>query len=325
MSPFRNLRGEGGLTRLILWTLGLGLVLPAWAFAGEDAMRLSYRGVRAYEAGHYALAESFFEKSVREALLKGQKEEAAKASANWVDVLMETGQSEKAHAVLKGLGEVPESQQALFHWKQGQVYLAMERPDLALQSFESALVLRPPSEWLGRVNLDKTRAEWLAGDSVQPQKTAEQMARGAPALLRPGWQALLADMWMAQGRYSQSDSLLEKALKGYRDGHRYARTTVLLWRQAACASALGQKERSLRILKEALTIATELGIGPGGLEKMLVRFTPQLQDLDIAKSPSGNNLDWQGKNRDATGSLKLEPQNANDKSVSLPLDGVIPR
>jgi hypothetical protein len=132
-------------------------------------------------------------------------------------------------------------------------------------------------------------------------------------------------MLLAQRKYAQGDSLIQKALQGYRDRHRYARTTVLLWKQAICASALGQRERSLRLLREAVTIAAELGIHPEGLEQSMVRLISHQPNLDIAKTPLESDFDWQGKNRDATGELKTEPQNAHEKSVSLPLDGANPQ
>jgi hypothetical protein len=63
----------------------------------------------------------------------------------------------------------------------------------------------------------------------------------------------------------------------------WARAACLLWRRAECAHALGQKEKALYLLKEALAIAAEVGMDPKGIESVLLGMAGSTDTLAIAK------------------------------------------
>lgn len=248
------------------------LLLPASAKADDDALRLALRGAKAYEDAQYASAVGFFERATRIARLKGQDEYAAQATANLVDIWLEIGQPEKAAMALNALGPPPPSQAALLAWKKAQVALAQGRLTDSKTWLDSAANLKPDAKVRDRLEFDRLRYRKAVGDTAGFAAMLKTRLHQAPSVLKPGYAALAAEIALSHQGYPEADKLFGEALEGYRKNKRYARLSLLLARQAACASALGERERALLLLRESLVLASEMGLDPGEIEQTLASF-----------------------------------------------------
>jgi tetratricopeptide (TPR) repeat protein len=289
--------------------------------ASESATLLASRGVKAYQEGHYGLAQSFFERSIRDAQLKGLEDQAVMASANLVDVLLEMGQTNKAQQAWMALGQPGKSVAALYFWKAAQIALAQGRAPEALRWLDSALATHPEASWKPGMQLDRLKCRWLVGDTLGLGLELEQNQSDNPKL-RPAHLTLSAEMAMAESQFASADQNLELAIKAYRESHRYARAAVLLWKRAACASALGHRENALVLARQALVLANEIGIEPGGMGEVLAGMFGQVDSLAIAKRLRGSDLDAArsypvDKNQGTELGIG-DAQNEAEKRVSLP-------
>lgn len=273
------------------------LLFTAPSLADEDALRLALRGVKAYEEAHFALAAGFFERAVRDAKLKGQDEHAAMATANLVDVWLETGQADKAATALHTLGPAPQPQAALIAWKKAQVSMAQGRTVECGSWLDSAEALRPGEAVKARLELDRLRHRLASGDTVGLAASVIQGLRRASKATKPGFAALSGEIALSHQGYSEADARFGEALDGYREAKRFARVSALLWRQAACATAIGQRERALRLLRESLVLAAEMGLEPGDMEQTLTGFRA------FAKRPHERDFD----SREESNPPALEP------------------
>lgn len=263
------MRLGNGISRFILLVL---LILPGSVRADDDALRLALRGAKAYAEGQYASAAGFFERAMRDARLKGQNEYAAMATANLVDIWLEIGQFEKAGMALNALGPPPPQQAALIAWKKAQTALAQGRYSDCKTWLDSAESLKPNEGMRARLELDKLRYRKAMGDTSGLAAMVKKKLNQAPAHLKPGYTALAAEITLSHQGYLEADKLFGEALDGYRKNKRYARLSFLLARQAACASALGERERALLLLRESLVLASEMGLDPGEIERTLASF-----------------------------------------------------
>jgi tetratricopeptide (TPR) repeat protein len=317
----------GSPSRVLIAT-GMALVIIGFVSpvsATEDARMLCYRGVKAYHEAHFAVAEGFFERAVRDAQLKGNRDEAAMSTANWVDVLLETGQRERAKGTLQSVAPYPMAQAALLFWKSGQINLSMGLPGRALADFDSAASHNPDAAIRQRLHLDRLRAEWMAGILADPSEKLHRFAKEASEDMRPGYTALAAEIALSTEDYLSADSLFEAALIGYREAHRYARAARLLWKQAACARALGHADRALRLLREAMAITREMGVNWPDKASLLSELWPAFPEAHIAKNPLDSEFGLRGERRDAMGTPQTGSQDVMEKSVSLPLDSAAHR
>ncbi len=294
----------------------LGLAATAWC--EENATRLSLRGVKAYQEAHFALAQSFFERAVREARLKGHADEAAMATSNWVDVLLEMGQSQKAGEALAALSPPNRPVASLVYWKRAQVALALGDGVQALAWLDSAESFDPPSAWKSRLQLDRLKARWTNGDT---SGVAAQVLRNLPAngqALRPGYLALAADIAMAQSHFAAADSQFAAAIEGYRENHRYGRAAILLWKRAGCAAALGQRQQAVQLLRESLLVAGEIGLDPAQMGDVMSVFVSPQDTSAFAKRLQGRDFGTQDLGRPVANPSPLDAQNEAESRASAP-------
>jgi len=286
--------------------------------AADNSKQLAYRGVKAYREGHYAMAEAFFEKAVADARVKGERDFASMATANLVDVRLELGRNQEALTALQVLGPVSGRMRALVHWKKAQVELSLGRGDLAKAALDTVLASEFDPSWKNALELDRLRCDWVLGDTAGLAGILRSRLPEAGKPLRAGYLVLLGDVEFERSEWEKADARYEESIGLYRQASRYARAACLLWRRAECANALGHRERALYLLKDALAIASEVGMDPKGMERVLLGMAGMVDTLSIAKRRAGSDFEKSPLARPPADPGLLETENETESNVGFP-------